>query len=289
MNNLKLNKTVATLLAQLQTQDLAQGRFRSALARHWLQKLEDEHIIYLYKKGKTFYIRLQNADALTALLKSLGINDLQEFIQVQNKNITRSISAKLTSDSKKLSGRILQGFFIRSIKPTQVSLNGTTFDLSLFSDSWLFIVKPQTLHIPPNIPIIGIENYETFARIEHYPHFSKYTAIYIWQFSGNQIINWLQKIPNPYIHFGDFDLSGLAIYITRYKRKLSDKKVSFYIPPNLDELFLLYGNNNLYFRQLNDPRVKSIDFNQHSEIIPVFRLIQKYHKGVEQETLEKKK
>ena len=47
----------------------------------------------------------------------------------------------------------------------------------------------------------------------------------------------MKSIPNNYLHFGDFDLAGIGIYVNEYKCHLSNKS-SFYIPIFLSSYFL---------------------------------------------------
>ena len=43
---------------------------------------------------------------------------------------------------------------------------------------------------------------------------------------------WLIKIPNRYIHFGDFDLAGICIYQSEFYKFLGDR-AGFLIPEDI--------------------------------------------------------
>ena len=37
---------------------------------------------------------------------------------------------------------------------------------------------------------------------------------------SNDLIKWLQSIPNRYLHFGDLDFAGINIYLNEFKKYL---------------------------------------------------------------------
>lgn len=61
---------------------------------------------------------------------------------------------------------------------------------------------------------------------------------------------WLEDIPNRVLYFGDFDLAGIRIYETEFKRRLGNR-VSFLVPSDISERIRLNGNPALYTEQIN--------------------------------------
>jgi hypothetical protein len=58
----------------------------------------------------------------------------------------------------------------------------------------------------------------------------------------------LQMIPNPYLHFGDFDYAGLNIYFNEYRKHLKSK-ARFFVPPGIENLIAAKGNRENYSNQ----------------------------------------
>lgn len=45
---------------------------------------------------------------------------------------------------------------------------------------------------------------------------------------------WLKDIPNSYVHFGDFDIYGIQIFLTEFQKYLGERS-SFLIPVDIEE------------------------------------------------------
>ena len=95
------------------------------------------------------------------------------------------------------------------------------------------------------------------------------------------MIKWLQSIPNNYLHFGDFDLAGIGIYLHEYKLKLSNKS-SFFIPENIEYLLRTYGNKLRYDYQKTNFDISLIE---EKELLQLIQLIHQHKKGLDQEVL----
>jgi hypothetical protein len=98
---------------------------------------------------------------------------------------------------------------------------------------------------------------------------------------NKDLIRWLQKIPNNYLHFGDFDFAGLNIYLNEFKKYLHHK-AEFFLPTDIENLIISKGNRDLYNKQ----KIQ-FDENQVNEenILILLQCIKKYKKGLEQEIL----
>ncbi len=92
------------------------------------------------------------------------------------------------------------------------------------------------------------------------------------------LIRWLKAIPNRYVHFGDLDLAGVAIYQNEYYCHLGERS-SFLIPDDYEER-ISKGKRERYDDQLPqygkmkiaDPRVEQL-----------VSCIHRYHRGYDQE------
>lgn len=101
------------------------------------------------------------------------------------------------------------------------------------------------------------------------------------QGQSKDFIKWLTTIPNPYLHFGDFDFAGIGIYLNEYKCYLGSRSV-FYVPDEIDLLIRKWGNVNLYNKQKINYELASVN---EPQIHRLAKIIHKYKKGLEQEIL----
>ena len=90
--------------------------------------------------------------------------------------------------------------------------------------------------------------------------------------------NWLLGIPNKYVHFGDFDLAGIHIFLTEFYKHLGGRS-SFLIPSDI-ELRLSKGSSARYNEQYEKYHTLSCDISNLQSLID---FINKYHHGYDQE------
>lgn len=94
---------------------------------------------------------------------------------------------------------------------------------------------------------------------------------------------WLQKQPNNYVHYGDFDFAGIHIYQSQYKKYVTGKS-EYLVPKTCFRLFKRFGKKELYDNQLN--LLDRLDINEPG-IRKLIQTIQSEHKGLEQEVYNK--
>lgn len=229
-------------------------------------------------------IGLQNTDSLKSYLENkYGITELEVYIQLlQNESANRSDLVKVASDSKLIKKRTFKGFLINHYQPIKAALNGEITILNPLPGSFRFIYDFDSFIPSEELTIIGVENAENFRFIENQRHlFTDIQPLFVSRYPQSQhkdLIKWLQEIPNPYLHFGDFDLEGINIFLNEYKKYLGEK-ARFFIPENIEELLQEHGNPSLYDRQ--SLRSDSLS----PELKDLICLIHYYRKGVEQEVL----
>lgn len=99
------------------------------------------------------------------------------------------------------------------------------------------------------------------------------------QTQNRDVLQWLQSIPNSYLHFGDFDLAGIGIFINEYKKHLGSR-ASFFIPNKIEEKIKSYGNRERYNHQ-------KINFDETAikdkKLINLLKIIHQERKGLDQE------
>jgi hypothetical protein len=289
-NDNKITLSFSKLLQRLLLgEKIPEKLFSSGINKSLLQKFTVENIL-LTTSQRTKYLYCPNNEYLHIFLSQhFGITDLEKYTQfLEKKETTRAEATENTSNSKHKKGRIFNGFFLKTYLPLTVKIENQIFPLQPFRGIWLYIENYKTLEIENDITIVGVENSETFTFIENYKHlFSDIKPLFLLRYNNNAYIEWLQKIPNNYLHFGDFDLSAIAIYITEFKNKLKNKNCKFFIPENIDELIISSKNKEDYLKQLNDKRVVGLNLNENSELNKLIELINSNKRTVEQEILMK--
>lgn len=230
-------------------------------------------------------IQLVNRDALFQYLQNkYGINNLEKYIEVtQKENVQRSELIEVSSNSKLKIIRTFKGFLINGYIPIKVMLNGNETMFNFTEGIFQFLYDYDNFIPEKNITIVGIENTENFRWITKQKHlFTDIKPLFVSRYPQNQskdLIKWLQSIPNNYLHFGDFDFSGIGIYLNEFKKHLGEK-AQFFIPINIEELIISYGNKNLYNQQkLNFSKKIYIEEN----ILRLIEIINRNKKGLEQE------
>ena len=149
--------------------------------------------------------------------------------------------------------------------------------------SFMFIADYEHLTVSKDVVFIGIENAENFRYVTSQQYlFTRYdNVLFVSRYPQDQhrdLIRWLQSIPNPYVHFGDLDLAGIAIYEHEYYRHLGTR-ASFFVPDDYEQR-IANGSTERYNAQLSqygkmqaeDPRVQ-----------PILDCIHRFHKGYDQE------
>jgi len=264
------------------------GQFKSKQNKDLLKIFFDENILQRSKRKNTFIVYTDNIEQLRNFIRErYGIINIEEYYQLLNNPVsTKSESAQIASDSKIKQIKVYSGFFVRTFADIKGRLNGENISFKTLKGSSLFISDFKNLTIPENVTIVGIENPETFYQIENYKqYFDKIEPLFLLRFNNNAFIEWLQQIQNKYLHFGDFDLSGIAIYVLEYRNKIDFRRCSYFIPNNIDKLINDSKNYKDYVNQLNDPKVKGLNFDNYPEIKDLAKIINKYRKTVEQEAL----
>jgi hypothetical protein len=267
---------------------LSQGAtIPSGAAKHaFIEELISERIIEqsgrIQKKltifdSKTLFLYLQNKH---------GISDLKKYIEVYQKvNIQRNELVDISSNSKLKLVRTFKGFLVNSYLPIKATIDDKPITLNFTPGTYQFIYDFEKFIPEQKVTIVGIENPENFRYIEKQKHlFKNIHPLFVCRYPQNQsrdLINWLQSIPNKYLHFGDFDFAGIGIYLNEFKKYLNYKS-SFFVPENINELISEFGNRTLYNSQKAHFQMEQI---KDENLLKLIEMIHQNRKGLEQEIL----
>lgn len=281
MENRRLSASIARkILRMLEGETLPSSTLPSWIA----QELLEEGLLSVLSKGSRKSYRLIDAEACMQYIgnRYTGGATLSRWIELSegNEELDRGVLVRETGDSKAISLRTFRGFLVNCYEPLEAAIRESTFTLSPLEGTALFIQSPETFRIGEDILIIGIENGENFRQIRRQRYlFEKQKALFVSRYPQSaDLRNWLMRISNPYLHFGDFDLAGIHIYLTEFYRFLGNR-ASFFVPTDLEER-LKNGNSTLYNKQyayykemkVTDPRLE-----------PLVEMIHRYRRVYEQE------
>lgn len=262
----------------------------SSSAKHAvIEGLIQEGIIE--RKGRIKKVlQLHDSRALANYLQNHhSINDLPLYIEACNKeNVSRSELVSVSSDSKLIPVRTFKGFLVNSYLPIHASLNSQPILIHPLKGTFQFIYDFENFVLPIDITIVGVENAENFRYIHEQEYlFKGIKPLFICRYPQNQskdLIKWLQRIPNNYLHFGDFDFAGISIYLNEYKKYLQNK-AEFFLPDNIEMLIKDWGSRKRYDEQNADLYLQNTN---ESKLTDLAKLIHKYRKGLDQEVFIRK-
>ena len=137
--------------------------------------------------------------------------------------------------------------------------------------------------------VIGVENVENFRMIrKQKTFFETYLkthrlptkVLFVSRYPQSvDLRKWLMSIPNHYLHFGDFDLAGIKIFLSEFQEFIGSDRSSYLIPDDI-EYRLKSGSRKRYDEQFHHfNEVKS----NNSELQRLIDLIHNERKAYDQE------
>ena len=214
----------------------------SQLKGEWVDDLVRDGVLISTSHGSRRTLFAPNAETLCKALASID----ERFIDMEllhetllSKNTLRSQQASSTGNSKLVMTRSCPGFPVNSYEPIPCTLNGREFVVNPQEGCFLFVTDWQSFYVPDDVVVVGIENMENFRMIRQQRDLFEQCIgnnrlLFVSRYPQSvDLRSWLQIIPNRYIHFGDFDLAGINIFLTEYNAYLGDRS-SFLIPSDIE-------------------------------------------------------
>lgn len=253
----------------------------SRLSNKLLDELMAENLLLVVTHGSRKSYRARDVEALKRYL--IDKNENYRILDVSS-SVSRASMAAETGNSKLLSVRSCPGFPINSYKPVLCSLRGDEFVINPTEGSFAFVDDWQHFVIPEDVVVVGVENMENFRMIRKQRTLFESVLgdkplLFVSRYpQSTDLRQWLQTIPNHYIHFGDFDLAGIIIFLTEFQKYLGDR-ASFLIPSDIEQR-LSQGSSVRYNAQYSKFHgFHCLDKNLQSLV----DLINKYHRCYDQE------
>lgn len=283
---MKLTLTLIHKLKRLASGDTVPA---SQLKGEWVEELLQEHLVEVVPHGTKRIYCVKNTKAfLLALTKyNEGLVDLDAAERLLQSQSSRADQAAIGGNSKIISQRSCPGFLVNNYTPICCKLNGSPFMVNPPDGSYVFVTDWQSFSIPPDTLVVVIENMENFRHIRQQSQLfesqlteAEQSILFVSRYpQSSDLRRWLHSIPNRCVHFGDFDLAGIHIFLSEFKCFLGARS-SFLIPSDIEER-LKMGSRVRYDVQYEKyRRLQSIDDNKLQRLI---ELIHKYRRGYDQE------
>lgn len=257
----------------------------SALSNDIRQNLIKEEQIVVITHGSRKTIYTPNPDCLRQFLEH-NYEELRGFNwdSESSSATSRAELAARSGNSKTQTIRSCPGFMVNSYSPIYAKLNGKEIVIAPEEGSMLFIADWYNFVIPEDVIVVGIENMENFRMIRHQRELFESVLgdmplLFVSRYpQSKDLRKWLQGIGNRYVHFGDFDLAGINIFLTEFHQYIGDRS-SLLIPSDIEKR-LQIGSQERYNSQLS--RFKNLNCD-NKRIQAVIDLINKYHRCYDQE------
>ena len=249
----------------------------------WLDLLQQEEVVKLIRFGRTrAKVSINSSQALESFLQNhYSINDLQAYVEaLQSENLSGQEAQKLAGDTKLRKNRTHKGFLLNSVEPIEAQFNGRSLMIAPPEGSFVFVHDFESFRLPKIVTVVGIENPENFRQVAKQVHLFPGQSLFVSRYPfSSDLKKWLQSIPNPYVHFGDIDLAGIAIYQQEFQ-PIVGARASFYIPSGIEKLLKEKGSRKLYNQQYQKYQHLS---SANTDVQRLIDLIHQYKKGLEQE------
>ena len=280
-------KNFQTIKTLLEDKYIAKNLFSS-------KKLLEEFIgcNCVYISGKPALIYLNDAEALFGIVKSNGYNvncieDLDYFIEEKNEPKSRDEIADNYSHTKRVESKSFNGLMISVFDKLEVNYNDKKQYFYALDGSGLFLHYTSKLQLDDDVIVVGVENPQVLWYINNYKHLfendKKYLFLCISEYKTTYQYKWLESFSGEYIHFGDFDLAGINIYLNTIVPKLKKAKShSFLIPDNIYEII---KKKNYMLDYSNQTKYLNITSKEDKNLQKLIEFIKSHKITIEQEDL----
>lgn len=292
MNKLSI-EALKKLLKLLKDERLIYSDFSN---KSLLKKMENQRVISLTATRPKVIVLESLSSAFYFLEKSYGyrfedIESLENYIELQNNNsvLTKDEIAKNNIDTKEIESKSFNGIRVNCIEDIHIKKNSKYFIVPPIQGGATFLFYKEHVVLDKNTTVVGVENPQVLWYINKYKYLFDETKKYLFVLILDQttyVFEWLKSIQNEYIHFGDFDLAGISIYLNKVKPKLTNcKKSSFLIPDNIAPKIKKEGSRKLFNKQERYKESLSKTIIADSNLRKLVEVISDSKKALEQEYL----
>ena len=255
----------ASIQALLAGELVAGSRLNSKL----LDELLAEGLLLVVSRGSRKSYRARDAEALKRFL--VDKDERYRLLEVNASDFRATMAAE-TGNSKLVMVRSCPGFPVNSYERVECFLGGDPFPVNPQEGSFLFVSDWKKFAILEDVVVMGVENMENFRMIRKQRTFFEK---YLHNHDLSDKVLFVSRYPQStdlshYLHFGDFDLAGINIFLFEFQQYLGKERSSYLIPADIESR-LKFGSRKRYDEQCN--RFKDIK----SDILELQQLIDLIH------------
>jgi len=233
----------------------------------YINLLKEENV-FLFFKNNSYYI--DSKDEIDIYIE-----------EILDSKPSRDKVQKWHNSSKAKDSKSLKGLYISSLNPIDIKLNDKVVKIIPNNGLGYFLFYTQKIELFESTIIVGIENYQVVWFAKKYKQFFENDNI-LFVVINPYMLEWIGSLENEYIHFGDYDLAGINIYLNKIVPKFKkSQKYSMFIPENIEHLIKEYGDYELYEKQ---KQYKDL-ITEDSKINDLVKNIRTNKKSIEQEGL----
>lgn len=282
-------RITSALIAKLQSLRAGNSLPISAMRGEWVDRLLREGALVTTSHGSRSVIRAANPSMLEHALASVderlaNLDDMAAALT--DGDTSRADLAAVSGNSKLLAVRSCPGFMVNAYEPIQCTLSGEPYTLCPPEGACLFISDWRQFIPPANAIIVGIENMENFLQIRRQRVLfereisDRVPLLFVARYpQSTDLRQWLEQLPNRYVHFGDFDLAGVTIFLREFRRYLPERSI-FLIPADIDER-LAHGSRERYQQQYE--RFHNLIAEGDAALTDLIAVIHRYARAYDQE------
>jgi len=262
---------------------LTEGKFKN---KEIVEYLKLNGAVTRRQKGSRKYIDLVKEENIFLFLKNHNYNidsieKIDSYIEdIFDKKSSRDIIQKYHNNTKEITSKSMHGLYLSSLQKLDITLDGNTISILPNDGLGYFFFHTQKVEISKHTVIVGVENYQVVWFAKRYEKFFDKPNI-LFVVITPYMLAWIEDLENEYIHFGDYDLAGVNIYLNKVLPRISSKKYSMFIPTNIEPLIKEYGDSKLYEKQKQYENLNCNDIKVNNLV----EIIRKFKKGIEQEGL----
>lgn len=268
----------------------------SGLKGEWVDELIRDRILLSSSKGSRRSLAVVDGESFAKAVARIDerFADLEKTRELlieeySSGDASRAFQASDSGNSKLRMRRSFPGFLVNSYEAIESQLNGKSCVILPEEGSCVFVSDWEHFVIPDDVIVVGIENPENFRfirqqRLLFESCMPQKRLLFVSRYpQSTDLRKWLMGIENTYVHFGDFDLAGIKIFLTEFQRYLPERS-SYLIPSDIEER-LKNGSTERFHGNYYENRKLSSDIPELQALID---MIMKYHKGYDQEGYIKK-
>jgi len=281
---MKINKKdFLNIKALLEDGSITEGKFSN---KEIVSQLKlNGSVVEGKRTPKIRYIKLAKEENIFLLLKNNNYYiDSKEEIDIYIEEIfdtkpSRDKIQEWHNSSKAKISKSLKGLYISSLNKIDIKLNDEIVTIIPNNGLGYFLFYTQKIELFDDTIIVGVENYQVIWFAKKYKQFFENNNI-LFVVINPYMLEWIGGLENEYIHFGDYDLAGINIYLNKIVPRLTkSKKYSMFIPDNIKYMIKEHGDLELYEKQKQYNNLISNDV----KINVLIQLIRDNKKSLEQE------